>query len=102
MDLFLDKENYEKAKAFLPSLASHVEDEDVYRSHLAMTIGPWKVALHGTLPSRDYDVILVFSHIMQSLFRGEIGLWQICDWCRLLWTYRDVSYQKPYPYMRSI
>ena len=42
------------------------------------------------LPSPDNDVILVFSHILQHFFRGGIGLRQICDWCRLLWTYRDV------------
>lgn len=41
------------------------------------------------LPSSDNDVILIFSHILQHFFRGGIGLRQICDWCRLLWTYRD-------------
>lgn len=41
------------------------------------------------LPSPDNDVILVFTHILQHFFRGGIGLRQICDWCRLLWTYKD-------------
>lgn len=41
------------------------------------------------LPSPDNDVILVFSHIIQHFLRGGIGLRQICDWCRLLWTFRD-------------
>lgn len=41
------------------------------------------------LPSPDNDVIFVFSHILQHLFHEGIGLRQICDWCRLLWTYRD-------------
>ena len=41
------------------------------------------------LPAPDNDVILIFSHILQHFFRGGIGLRQICDWCRLLWTYRD-------------
>ncbi len=40
------------------------------------------------LPSPDNDVIFVFTHILQHFFRGGIGLRQICDWCRLLWTYR--------------
>ena len=35
------------------------------------------------------NVVYVFSHILQHFFRGGIGLRQICDWCRLLWTYRD-------------
>lgn len=41
------------------------------------------------LPSPDNDVIFVFTHILQHFFRGGIGLRQICDWCRLLWTYRE-------------
>jgi hypothetical protein len=41
------------------------------------------------LPSPDNDVIFVFSHILQHLFFEGIGLRQICDWCRLLWTYKD-------------
>lgn len=40
------------------------------------------------LPSPDSDVVFVFTHILQHFFRGGIGLRQICDWCRLLWTYR--------------
>lgn len=41
------------------------------------------------LPNADEDIVYVFSHILQHFFRGGIGLRQICDWCRLLWTYRD-------------
>jgi hypothetical protein len=42
------------------------------------------------LPAPDEDVIFVFSHIIQHFFGGGIGLRQVCDWCRLLWTYRNV------------
>ena len=41
------------------------------------------------LPSADNDAIFIFTHILQHFFRGGIGLRQICDWCRLMWTYRD-------------
>ena len=41
------------------------------------------------LPAPDEDVVFVFTHILQHLFLEGIGLRQICDWCRLLWTYRD-------------
>lgn len=41
------------------------------------------------LPGIDQDVIFVFTHILQHLFIEGVGLRQICDWCRLLWTYRD-------------
>ena len=41
------------------------------------------------LPSADNDVILVFTHFLRHFFIEGVGLRQICDWCRLLWTYRD-------------
>lgn len=41
------------------------------------------------LPSINCDIVYVFTHILQHFFKGGIGLRQICDWCRLLWTYRD-------------
>lgn len=41
------------------------------------------------LPSPNNDVIFVFCHILQHFFGGGIGLRQISDWCRLLWTYKD-------------
>jgi len=41
------------------------------------------------LPSVNEDIILIFSHILQHFFSEGIGLRQICDWCRLLWSYKD-------------
>ena len=41
------------------------------------------------LPSPDNDVIFVFTHILHHFYIEGIGLRQICDWCRLLWVYRD-------------
>ena len=127
VDLFLDNENYEKAKAFLIPKAVSIEKEDKDRKHLGMTIDSWSVELHGTLrgpllkrinakidevqndtfehnrfrvwkndetdvflPSPDNDVIFIFTHILQHYFGSGVGLRQICDWCRFLWTYRDV------------
>lgn len=50
----------------------------------------WKNdAVDVLLPAADEDVFFVFSHIIQHYFGGGIGLRQVCDWCRLLWTYRD-------------
>ena len=42
-----------------------------------------------TIPAPNEDIIFVFSHILQHFFFGGIGLRQLCDLCRLLWTYRD-------------
>ena len=41
------------------------------------------------LPDPDLDVIFVFSHILEHFFEKGVGLRQICDWCRLLYSYRD-------------
>lgn len=126
VDLFLDAENYERAKDYLSPLATSVEGEDKMRLHLGMTIRSWVVELHGTmhtgvsrrmdrgidlvqrdvfenegvrvwcnsgadvlLPSPDNDVIIVFTHFVGHFYVLGVGLRQICDWCRLLWTYRD-------------
>ena len=35
------------------------------------------------------DVIYVFTHFLNHFYKGGIGLRQICDWSRLLWTYRE-------------
>lgn len=41
------------------------------------------------LPDADNDAIFVFTHILRHYFGGGIGMRQICDWCRLLYTYRE-------------
>lgn len=126
IDLFLDQENYEKAKSLLLPLASSVEDEVKQESHLGMSFGQWAVELHGSLrscllprmdrviddvqhdtffnhkvrewenggikvllPCPDNDVFFIFTHILKHFFKGGIGLRQICDWCRLLWVYKE-------------
>lgn len=126
VDLLLDAENYEKAKALLLAQATDVETEYAHFKHLGMTISGFTVELHGTLhcrlskhvdkvidaaqkdvlcggnvrswqngqtmvslPSVDDDVIFVFTHILKHFFIEGIGLRQICDWCRLLYTYKD-------------
>ena len=126
VDLYLSSENYKRAKHFLMPLSSKIDEEDIIRKHLTLTIDSWVVELHGDLPcevskradkglnevkksifeggevrswmngntqvflpSSDNDVILVFIHILQHFFYGGIGLRQVCDWCRLLWTYRE-------------
>lgn len=125
VDLFLDSENYHKAKDVLSPIAQSVEEEVEASLHLPMIISGWEVELHGTLrpdlgahingmvdlvqkdtfenkrvrvwkngetevllPAPDNDAVFVFTHILQHFYRGGIGLRQVCDWCRLLWTYR--------------
>lgn len=37
----------------------------------------------------ENDVVYVFVHFLSHFFKEGVGLRQICDWCRLLWTYRE-------------
>jgi len=41
------------------------------------------------LPGVDCDILFVFTHFIKHFYLEGLGLRQICDWCRLLWTYRD-------------
>lgn len=41
------------------------------------------------LPGIDNDVVFIFTHFLKHFYKGGLGLRQICDWCRLLWTYRE-------------
>ena len=126
IDLYLSKDNYDKAKEYLLPLATEVGVEDKKHLHLEMNFESWVVELHGTLhteisnrmnivsdevfhdifydgnvrswnnngisvflPSPNNDVIIIFNHFINHFYGEGIGLRQICDWCRLLWTYRD-------------
>jgi len=44
--------------------------------------------IHVFMLSVENDVIYVFIHFLNHFYKGGIGLRQICDWCRLLWTYK--------------
>lgn len=41
------------------------------------------------LPGINNDVIIIFNHIINHFFLEGVGLRQICDWCRLMWMYKD-------------
>lgn len=42
-----------------------------------------------SLLSPENDVVYVFVHLFNHFYKGGLGLRQICDWCRLLWTFRE-------------
>lgn len=126
IDLYLSKDNYEKAKSFLSPLSTNLETEDKRRLHFGVTIDSWVVELHGTmhtgisrkmnavsdevykdifyggnvrswnnngtsifLPDANNDVIIIFNHFLSHFYGEGIGLKQICDWCRLLFCFRE-------------
>ena len=39
--------------------------------------------------SRENEILYGFNHFLKHFYKGGLGLRQICDWCRLLWTYRS-------------
>ena len=75
------------------SLSKRVEDgiDEVLNDLLCRgNVKSWDC--NGTqvfLQSPDNDVILVFTHFLHHFFIEGVGLRQICDWCRLLFTYKD-------------
>jgi len=38
---------------------------------------------------RENNVLYVFVHFLNHFYKGGVGIRQICDWCRLLWSFRD-------------
>lgn len=126
IDLYLDKDDFQKAKTFFRPRVDKFDPDDDYTRHINMTYKGWVVEIHNnqhsalssridrvldevhrdifygggvrtwdnggkiiTLPSADNDVILVFTHFLHHFYSGGMGLRQICDWCRLLYTYRE-------------
>lgn len=42
------------------------------------------------LPAADEDVFIIFTHFIKHFYKeGGVTVRQVCDWCRLLWTYKD-------------
>ena len=39
------------------------------------------------LPGVNCDIIFVFTHFIKHFYLGGLGIRQLCDWSRLLWTY---------------
>ena len=74
-------------------LSSRIEKEldDVYSdTFLGGNVRSWNNDhVQVFLLSPEDDAFYVFTHILQHFYKGGIGLRQVCDWCRLLWTYRD-------------
>lgn len=46
------------------------------------------------LPGANCDVLFIFTHFIKHFYLGGLGIRQICDWSRLLWTYKDTLNHK--------
>ena len=70
----------------LESVLDSAQDEVLYDGNVRLWLnGNTQVFLMRA----DEDIFFVFSHILQHFFVKGIGLRQICDWCRLLYVYKD-------------
>lgn len=38
---------------------------------------------------KENDVLYVFTHFLNHFYKGGVGIRQISDWSRMLWTFRD-------------
>lgn len=38
---------------------------------------------------KENDIVYVFVHFLNHFYKEGVGLRQICDWCRLMWMYRN-------------
>ena len=70
----------------IDKMLDRVQDSVFYESKVRSWLNEKTEVL---LPNVDEDVVFIFTHILQHFYKEGVGLRQICDWCRLLWTYRD-------------
>ncbi len=70
--------------------ADDVVDEVLEDSLLKGGVGKWSVDETDVfMPNPSNHILIVFTHFLRHFFIEGVGLRQICDWCRLLYTYRD-------------
>ncbi|MBO4840469.1 MAG: nucleotidyltransferase family protein [Bacteroidaceae bacterium] len=63
-----------------------IKDDTFYGGNVRSWLnGKTQIFLLGA----DNDIVYIFIHILSHFYGGGIGLRQFCDWCRLLWVYRD-------------
>lgn len=71
----------------LSNKAERVVDDVVSQTQQERISLEWDESV--VVPRSDEHVFLVFTHFLHHFFIEGVGLRQICDWCRLLWTFRD-------------
>lgn len=78
VDFFMDINNYERAKAFLTSLATSVDPEGVANLHYGMTIDSWTVELHGSLRcGLSTRIDKVIDEVQRDTFTGgKVRAWR--------------------------
>ena len=74
----------------LPQRINRVLDDIQWDTFYGGNVRSW---MNGNtqifLLGKENDIVYVFAHFLNHFYKEGVGLRQICDWCRLLWTYRD-------------
>jgi hypothetical protein len=74
----------------LSNKVNHVLDEIKNDTFYGGNVRSWdNSGAQIFLLDKENDIFYVFAHFLNHFYVGGIGLRQICDWCRLLWTYRN-------------
>lgn len=78
VDLLLSNDNYKRATDLLKPTASSISVEEAYCKHIALTITPWEVELHGNLRSSLCKRIdRVLDEVQNDIFyKGNVRSWQ--------------------------
>lgn len=86
IDLLLDDENYNKAKAFLPAFSEKAVAEDVGKKHLSVQIKGFTIELHGRMPfalsrraDRVIDEVVADTLLKLSDERLAVRVWKNGD-----------------------
>lgn len=63
-----------------------IQEDTFYRGNVRSWLnGQTQIFMLG----KENDIVYVFVHFINHFYKEGVGLRQICDWCRLLYTYRD-------------
>lgn len=93
LGMTIDSQVVELHGRLYSGLSTHIEREldDVYQdTFYGGNVRSWQNDnIQVFLLSVENDVFYVFTHILQHFYKEGIGLRQICDWCRLIWTYHE-------------
>lgn len=74
----------------LPRRINRVLDDIQYDTFNGGDVGAWNNGdTQVFLLGEENEVVYVFVHFLKHFYKGGLGLRQICDWCRLLWTFRE-------------
>lgn len=63
-----------------------IQEDTFYRGNVRSWLnGQTQIFMLG----KENDIVYVFVHFFNHFYKEGVGLRQICDWCRLLYTYWD-------------